>query len=134
MNLLTFIPDLITGGMQWVKGRQDRKMVKLSSELAIAEATTQAKIKRLEAGDLQAATWENTALENAGIKDEVMMTVILAPMVMCFFPGGAEVVSEGFEAMNRSLPGYWEYAFYATIGISYGIRKLSDFKTFTKAG
>lgn len=111
-----------------VKGWQDRKKVKLENELAIAKATTEAKIARLRQSQTADIAWENTALDKSGIKDEVMMIVILTPMVMCFFPGGAELVREGFEAMNESLPPFWEKAFLATIAVSYGLRKFTDFK------
>lgn len=116
----------------WFKGKQKMKQAQQQNDLDLARAVTVAKIRAAEAGDLAITQWENTALENAGIKDEIMMFVILTPMVMCFFPGGAELVKAGFIAMEESLPEYWEYAFYATIGVSYGVRKLTDFMRFKK--
>ncbi len=115
-----------------VQGWQKRKTAKTENELALAKAVTEAKIRRAGdalTGDLK---WENTALVNAGIKDEVMMFVILFPMVLCFIPGLAPYVKQGFEIMNESLPAYWEYAFYATIGVSYGLKKWTDIKSIMR--
>ena len=119
-------------GANVLKGWQERKKVKLENELSLAKAVTIAKIDRISTQQDGDIAWENTALVNAGIKDEVMMFVILAPMLLCFFPGGDELVRRGFAAMDESLPSYWEYAFYATVGVSYGIKKLTDFKSIMK--
>ena len=100
--------------------------------MAIAKASVDAKIRMLEKGQDADIRWENTALQQTGIKDEIMMFVVLTPMAMCFFPGGAELVRQGFAAMDESLPDYWQYAFYATIAVSYGLRKFTDFKSFMK--
>lgn len=115
-----------------VKGWVDRKKAKQSSEQRINEAATEAKIRRLETSQQGDIAWENTALNNSGIKDEVMMTVILTPMVMCFIPGGDAIVRAGFAAMNESLPAYWEAAFMATVAVSYGLRKWADLKQLSK--
>lgn len=126
------LKSVVGAGAEVAKGWQQRKKVKLENELAVAKATTEAKIERMKTRQEADIKWENTALVNTGIKDEVMMFVILAPMVMCFVPGGADVVREGFSAMKETLPEYWEYAFYATIGVSYGLKKWTDFKSIMK--
>lgn len=120
--------------VDWFKSKQEMAKAKQQNEIELANAITLAKIERAKQGDLAVTEWENTALENAGIKDEVMMVVILTPMIMCFFPGGPEIVKAGFAAMEESLPDYWEYAFYATVGVSYGVRKLTDFMRIRKGG
>lgn len=129
LNPLEAIKTIVSPIGTMIEGWQARKTAKLENDLAIANAATQAKIEMLKTGQAADIAWENTALQNAGIKDEVMMTVVLAPMVACFIPGGAEYVRAGFEAMNASLPSYWEYAFYCTIAVSYGIRKFTDMKS-----
>ncbi len=112
-----------------IEGWQKRKTAELENKLKLAEAATLAKINYMERQQQADIAWENTALAQTGIKDEVMMAVVLIPMLMCFFPGGAALVKQGFTAMKESLPGYWEYAFYATIAVSYGIRKFVDIKS-----
>lgn len=111
---------------------QQRKTAKLSNELKIAAAVTTAKIEKISTQQDADIKWENTALVNAGIKDEAMMAVILAPMLGCFIPGLAPYIREGFQIMNDVLPAYWEYAFYSTVGVSYGLKKWTDFKSIMK--
>ena len=110
-----------------IEGWQTRRQAKLDSEVRINQAVTDAKIKHMQ--DQQAAdiSWENTSLATAGIKDEVMMFIILAPMVACFLPGGAVVVKNGFAAMQAALPWYWEYGFLTVLAASFGVRKALDF-------
>jgi len=126
------VTTLLGGGLNIAKGWSDRKKVRLEGELELAKAVTQAKIEQVRTKQMSDVAWENTALVNAGIKDEIMMFVVLLPMVMCFFPGGDEIVRRGFNAMAESLPDYWEYAFYATISVSYGLRKFVDMKKIIK--
>ena len=111
---------------------QKRKAVKLEGELAISKAVTVAKIERISTQQMADIKWENTALVNAGIKDEVMMAVILTPMIACFVPWLQPFMKEGFQIMNDTLPAYWEYAFYSTVGVSYGLKKWTDFKSIMK--
>lgn len=126
------IKTVLGGGVEIARGWSERKKVRLENELEIAKATKDAKISYMQTQQKGDIAWENTALANAGIKDEVMMFVILAPMVLCFFPGGDEIVRRGFTAMNESLPAYWEYAFYCTIAVSYGLKKIVDLKSIIK--
>jgi hypothetical protein len=127
-----FVAGLVSPITDIVKGWQKKKQAKLDGEIAIAKAVNKAKIDRLATEQKSDMAWENTALVNAGIKDEIMMAVILLPMVLCFIPGGDVIVRRGFTTMRECLPEYWEYAFYATIGVSYGIRKWTDFKSIIK--
>lgn len=115
-----------------VDGWQKRKTAKLENQIRLAEAVTTAKIDRVKTKQESDIAWENTALEKAGIKDEVVMIVILTPMIACFVPGGAPYVREGFMAMKESLPDYWIWAFYAVISVSLGVRKFIDFMGFKK--
>lgn len=126
------IKGLISPATDMLKGWSARKSAKLGNELKIAEAVTVAKIERISTQQDADIKWENTALVNAGIKDETMMAVILTPMVCCFVPGLAPYIKEGFQIMNDTLPSYWEYAFYSTVGVSYGLKKWTDFKSIMK--
>jgi len=130
--MLQILAALISPITSIVSNWQKKKLLKQENEMAIAKASVDAKIRMLEKGQDADIRWENTALQQTGIKDEIMMFVVLTPMVMCFFPGGAELVRQGFVAMDESLPDYWQYAFYATIAVSYGLRKFTDFKSFMK--
>lgn len=132
MGFLSILGLIVSPITTIITNYQKKKKAKLDSELRINEAKTNSTVKRLETGQQGDIAWENTALNNTGIKDEVMMVVILLPMVMCFFPGGAELVKTGFLAMKESLPDYWIHAFYALIGVSFGVKKWTDFMSIKK--
>lgn len=132
-SILKIASGLVSPVVDTVKGWQSRKTAKLTNELSLAKAVTEAKIKSVQTSQTGDIAWENTALVNAGIKDEIMMGVILFPMLLCFCGAwGAEIVQNGFTVMRDVLPDYWEYAFYATISVSYGLRKWSDLKSIRK--
>jgi len=116
----------------WIEGWQTRKTIKTQNEARLAQAATEAKIRRLETAQEADIAWENTALNQSGIKDEVMMFIVCAPLVACFIPGGDQVVAHGFQAINENIPGWWVKAFFATLSVSYGIRKFQDVISFKK--
>ena len=132
--IFTLLGNLISPITQIIKGYQQKKQVKLENEMAIARAATNAKIERMQTKQESDISWENTALTQSGLKDEAMFIIICTPMVMCFFPGGAEVVAQGFTAINETIPEFWQWAFMATVGVSYGLRKFTDLVGFMKGG
>lgn len=132
IGIATIIGEGIGVVRDMLQGWRERKQAKLQHEIKVTEATTEAKIDRMKTRQEADIAWENTALVNAGIKDEIMMVIILAPMIMCFFPGGAEYVKKGFDAMRESLPWYWEWAFFIVLASSFGVRKFVDFMSIKK--
>lgn len=98
---------IIKGGIDIVKGWQKKKLAKQESELKINEAVSEAKIDRLRTRQQADIKWEDTAQRLSGLKDELMMFVIITPMVICFVPGGAEYIKVGFAAMKEALPKEW---------------------------
>lgn len=131
-NIIGFIGGLVTPVSEMIKGWQERKRVKLENDIRLASAVTEAKIRKVQTAQEADIAWENTALNQTGIKDEIMMFVILAPMVLCFIPGGAPYVAAGFTAISQTVPVWWQSAFGATVAVSYGLKKFADFKSFTK--
>ena len=128
-----FVKGLVSPVTEVIKSYQERKKVKLENELAIAKAATEAKINLIQTSQEADIAWENTALNNSGIKDEVVMFIILMPMILCFFgEWGATVVSQGFTAIRDTIPIWWQSAFGATVAVSYGLKKFADFKGLVK--
>lgn len=114
------------------KGWLNKKKAKQDGEIKIATAKAEAQAEDLKEKRANDFAWENTALANAGIKDEIMMLVILVPMVCCFIPPLRPWIRDGFLTMKEVLPSYWEYAFYTIIGVSFGVRKWIDFMQIKK--
>lgn len=118
-------------GVEMVGGWQERKKVRLKNELAIAKASTEAKIKWLETKQGGDIAWENTSIKNAGWKDEWFTVILSIPAVMCFVPQLAPFVEEGFEALTF-CPEWYKWAFLVAVSSSFGYKKLADFMALKK--
>jgi hypothetical protein len=114
-----------------VDGWQQRKKAKLEADLAIAQAKTQATIKRLETGQQADIAWENLSINNSGWKDEYILILLSIPLVLCFIPGMDDYVHKGFAALNQT-PHWYRWSFMIAVGSSYGYRKIADFMSLKK--
>ncbi len=113
-------------------GWQERKGAKLKHELAVAEASTAAKIKHLETSLEADIAWENTSIRNAGWKDEWFTILLSIPMILVFVPGMAPFVKEGFDALQASTPEWYQWAFLVAVSSSFGYKKLADLMSLRK--
>lgn len=114
-----------------VKGWQKRKSAKQQNELAIAQAKTNALIKRLETGQKADIAWEQTSITNSGWKDEYWTVILSIPAILCFVPGMSQYVTAGFESLKQT-PDWYQWAFGIAVASSFGYRKLADFMALKK--
>ena len=99
------------------KLKQELKLAKLQGKIDFEKA------KYLAKAQAQANThsWEMAQIANSGIKDEIVLFVILAPYVGAFIPGVQEYVLTGFKYLAQ-MP-YWAIGLTVTIMLAiYGIR------------
>lgn len=115
-------------------GWQTRKMAKLDHELAVADAVTEAKIRRLEVSQEADIAWENTSIRNSGWKDEWFTIILSIPMILVFVPGMAEYVGAGFKALQENTPEWYQWAFMVAVASSFGYKKLADLMALKKGG
>lgn len=80
----------------------------------------------------QDGEWEVEAVKNSGWKDEAMFMIVMAPLILCFIPGCAHYVMDGFNALDETLPEWWRYMVLCTVGVSYGIKPLTKLKSLRK--
>ena len=132
LGITTLLSSVAGMATNWLAGRSERARVKLDGDIALAKAKTLAMVDRMhnkQSGDI---AWENLSISNSGWKDEWFTVLLSIPMVMCFVPGGAQYVQEGFAALNASTPEWYQYAFLVAVGSSFGVRKLTDFMKLRK--
>lgn len=127
----TLVKTMLGGGIEMVRGWQERKKVKLENEIVLSQAANEAKIERLGKGQDADIAWENTALKNAGWKDDYWTIVLSIPCVFCFIPSMVGYVEEGFKALS-ACPDWYKWALLVAIGSSFGYRKLADFMSLKK--
>jgi len=98
-------------------GQRKIKLAKVEAEIARANRAAQAEID----WDLMWADQAKTSW-----KDEWFVILHSIPVILCFIPGGAPIVEEGFNALASSAPD-WFITFYgAGVAASFGIRGLKD--------
>lgn len=116
-----------------VTGWQDRKKAKLDQEIALAQAATEAKIRRLQTSQEADIAWEIASLNKAGWKDEWFTLLLSIPMILCFIPGMDGYVHAGFAALDQT-PDWYKWAFLVAVASSFGYKKLADFMALKKGG
>lgn len=97
--------------------KQQLKLAKLNGKIAFQTAKYQAKAQ----SQADTHSWEMAQIANSGIKDEIVLFVILAPYIGAFIPGVQDSVLIGFEYLEK-MP-YWAVGLTVTIMLAiYGIR------------
>lgn len=106
----------ILGGLalDWFRNKREEK-----------QAEHEAKMKVIA----NKATWEQTAQKNAGdsFKDEYWTIIVSLPFIGAFIPPLVPYVMEGFAALEH-MPDYYKMFVGASIGASFGYKKLVDWK------
>lgn len=93
------------------------EQTKLEGKIELTRAKFQAKARQQE----MVHTWEMAQLNNSGVKDEVVLGVLLAPYVGAFIPVVQDYVLVGFGYLAQ-MP-YWAVGLTVTIMLAvYGIR------------
>ena len=80
-------------------------------------------IDRLVNAEDQLAEWEKIQAES-GIhswKDEFWTIILSIPAIGCFIPGGAEIMIEGFKALEL-MPEFYQYWLGVAVLTAFGIR------------
>ena len=130
--LLPIFTSIAAMAGDWLKGRRERSQVKLEGDLALSKAKVDATIDRMREQQTADIAWENLSITNSSWRDEWFTILLSIPMIMCFVPGGAQYVREGFDALNQSTPDWYQMAFLVAVASSFGFKKLADFMSLKK--
>ena len=97
------------------------------SNLKIAEIDAKVAVqKKVAEGKVE---WE-TAMAKASDdswKDEAWTILFIVIIAMCFIPFTQPYVEDGFAALSRT-PDWFQWAMYASIGASFGIRGIKGIR------
>ena len=127
------VSGLIKPVTSLVEGWQQRKKAKLQNKLALEKAETEAKINYVKTAQQGKLAWEKEALKQSGWKDEYWTLVLSIPAILCFIPGMAGHVMEGFAALQET-PDWYQWAICVAIAASFGYRKLADVMSLKNGG
>ena len=105
----------------WLEGKQKKAEAKAKLEVAKVEAT----VKKVE----QDGDWEAQAMSASdnSWKDEAWTILFIVIIAMCFIPPLQPYVERGFTALE-STPQWFQWAMYASIAASFGLRGIKGIK------
>lgn len=109
----------------WMESKVEQ--TKAKGKVAQAKADAEAEVMKVAA--THEAGWEKImaqASDNSW-KDEAWTVLFIVIIAMCFIPFTQPYVERGFSALSAT-PDWFQWAVYASIGASFGLRGLKGFK------
>jgi len=98
----------------------------ITHKLEITKIEREGEIKRAQAVVDNEATWDKTAIENAGWKDEYLTIVLSIPLIAGFIPGLEVYVLRGFSVLEQT-PTWYQAAIGVMIAAAFGIKSFSKY-------
>ena len=132
--MISILGSLVSLGGTFLQGKQDE--AKAKAEAAIVGIQADADIKRAkalaatkmaESGQTQSYDLDRLAMEQMGKswKDEVILIIFLAPMVMAFIPGMDGYALAGFTVIAK-MPEWYQYIIIGMVVVIYGMRGMLE--------
>ena len=107
----------------------ESKVEQTKAKGAVAKAKAEAEAEVMKTAATHEAGWEKImaqASDNSW-KDEAWTVLFIVIIAMCFIPFTQPYVERGFAALSAT-PDWFQWAVYASIGASFGLRGLKGFK------
>ena len=117
--------NLLVGlGSQVVSGYIETKKAKAENKLTEIKAKTDILNKQIK-GDIE---YDIEAIKGGkdSLKDEWLTLLFSIPLVLAFIPGCEDIVSRGFEALDK-CPTWYKAAVSAMIASVFGLRGAKQF-------
>lgn len=107
----------------------ESKVEKQKAKSAVARAKAEAEAEVMKVAATHEAGWEKIMAQasNDSWKDEAWTILFIAIIAMCFIPPLQPYVEQGFDALDKT-PEWFQWAMYASIAASFGIRGIKGFK------
>ena len=120
--LIPAITELAGG---WLKGKAEKQAAEARAKVAKAEA--EAEVMKVAA--THEAGWEKIMAEASkdSWKDEAWTILFIVIIAMCFIPPLQPYVERGFAALETT-PDWFQWAMYASIAASFGLRGIKGLK------
>ena len=131
--MIPIIDGLVKLGSTWMEGKNAEaqaktaaNLIKIQSEADIATAKAISATKLAEDGQAQDYDLDKIAMEqmSKSWKDELVLVIFLAPMVMAFIPDLAPFSLRGFEIIEK-MPEWYRYVIIGMVIVIYGLRGMA---------
>ena len=109
--------------------RMESKVEQTKAKGVVAKAKAEAEAQVMVTAATHEAGWEKImaqASDNSW-KDEAWTILFIIIIAMCFIPFTQPFVERGFDALSNT-PSWFQYAVYASIAASFGLRGLKGMK------
>lgn len=118
MPAIPIISGIIKVVDTWIGAKAKRIEVKAEAEAAVMKKAAE-----------HTSDWETAMAEatRTSWKDEAWTIMFIAIIVLCFFPGMAPHIREGFIVLDEYTPPWFQLAVYISICASFGIRGVDKF-------
>ena len=132
--MIPILSSLVALGGTWLQGKQEETQAKATARLVEIQADSDIKVakataltKMAEAGQTQNYDLDRLAMEQMtkSWKDEVLLLVFLAPMIMAFIPNMDVYALAGFEVIAE-MPDWYQYIIIGMVVVIYGMRGLLE--------
>jgi len=107
----------------------ESKVEQTKAKGAVAKARAEAEAQVMVTAATHEAGWEKIMAQGSqdSWKDEAWTICFIAIVVACFLPWTQPYVAKGFAALDQT-PDWFQWAMYASIGASFGIRGIKGFR------
>ena len=107
----------------------ETKVEQTKAKGAVAKAKAEAEAQVLVTAATHEAGWEKIMAQSSdnSWKDEAWTVLFIVIIAMCFIPPLQPFVERGFDALSRT-PDWFQWAVYASIGASFGLRGIKGIK------
>ena len=132
--MIPVITSLLSLGGTWLEGKQkqteatlEAKLVEIKADSDIKKAKAIAITKMAQEGQAQNYDLDRLAMEQMtkSWKDELLLIVFLAPMLMAFIPGLETYSLAGFSVIAQ-MPEWYRYIIIGMVVVIYGLRGLLE--------
>ncbi len=116
LSVVTAITGLLgTIGTSWIEKRK----IKAEGKIKIESAKIEAKVRKVD--NLHTLDQKSVSDMRFSWKDEFWTIILSIPAIGCFIPGGAEIMVEGFKALEL-MPEFYQYWLGVAVLTAFGIR------------
>lgn len=127
------LEKIVTSFNTYKVAREERKKLQLERESKIDAQRHQIELERLKAqtkllseGKILPEDLDRLSMEQMerSVKDEIIMAILFAPIVLVFFPWFQETISNGFDILDSKMPDWYMYMVSGIVIVTYGLRGM----------
>lgn len=113
--------------------KEERKKLNIERKMLIDKREYELKLKKLdleekyvESGNIFPDKIDQMSMEQMekSWKDEFIMLILFAPIVLAFIPGAQEFTEIGFKLLSACTPDWYVYMLMGIVTVTYGLRSI----------